>query len=103
MKKWKNKLMKICKKPTSVLAFRNGHAIIAGSQQQSTASGQQTNNKQSSKSKGKKPTSNLNENQGETFIEISFIDQTSLIKELKTIINDLPEELNEPLVEHFLK
>jgi hypothetical protein len=84
------------KKPSVVLAYRSERAIIAGTQ--NMASNQ--NNSKQTKSKSKKVISN---DQNENLIEISFIEKTSLIKELKSIINDLDNELVEPLIEYFLR
>lgn len=82
------------KKPNIVLAFRSEQAVIAGNQSSQTAA-------KPTKSKGKK--SAASEPTGDNFIEISFIDRANLIKELKSLINELDEELIEPLVEYFLK
>ena len=81
------------KKPTVVLGFRTEHAVLAGSQ----TSGQNT---KATKGKGKKTSTEQN---SDNSVEISFIDKVSLVKDLKSMINELDDELVEPLVEHLLK
>lgn len=79
------------KKPTVVLGFRTEHAVLAGSQ---------SNNTKATKGKGKKTATEQN---SDNSVEISFIDKVSLVKDLKSMINELDDELVEPLVEHLLK
>lgn len=85
------------KKPNYVLAIKTENVFIGGSGAQPSSS---TSSK-SSKSKSKKGATS--EQSDSSAIEITFIDKTSLVKELKFQIKDLNDDLLDSLVEHFLK
>lgn len=82
------------KDPQVVLAFRTERAVMAG---YSPISASFENEKKKGKGKGKKSQSPVVDN----FVEISFIDQANLEKELNSMIKDLDESLVEHLVENF--
>ena len=89
------------KKKDYILAFRTEHAVVGGSQSGQVATSSNTGTK-SAKSKGKKPVAV--ETNDETLVEITFIDKSSLINELKSLItNEITDDLLDSLVEHFLK
>ncbi len=89
------------KKPAIVLGLKSERAIIADTQNV-VSSSTNTSIKQS-KSKTKKVNTTQNQQQSENIVEISFVDRVNLVKELKSMVREIDEDLLELLVEHFLK
>ena len=88
--KMEQKAIEDLKEPNIVLAFRSERAVIAGTQMPSS---------KQAKQKGKKAVEQNNEN----LVEISFITETVFVQDIKSMIEDLPDELVQPLVEDFFK
>lgn len=87
------------KRRNVVLAFKTDHAIIGGGSSNSTTTSAPT---KGGKSKGKKGASS-EPVVDESLIEILFLDRSGLVKELKSMVEEIEDDLVESLVEHLLK
>ena len=100
--KMEEKALEDLKKPNFVLAIRTEHAVVsmgAGASEGSKAS----SSKAAKGGKGAKGKTTAQETTDENMLEINFNDKAGLVKELKSSVKDLPEDLNEPMIEYFLK
>jgi hypothetical protein len=87
-----------------VLAIKTGHAYVGGIQNSVSQSSTESKSTTKSKSKAKKGGDKVDTPQvDETMIEITFIDRNGLVKELKSMINEISDELIGSCVEYFLR
>ncbi|CAF0946717.1 unnamed protein product [Brachionus calyciflorus] len=82
-------------KPNYVLAIKSENVVVGSFDGKSTSG-----STKSAKSKSKKGAQVESENLA---VEITFIDKTNLIKELKSLVEDINDDLLDSLVEQFLK
>lgn len=85
------------KKPNFVLAVKNQKVLIGNL----TGAASNQNETKQAKSKSKKASA-TNESSVDQ-LEVVFMDKTQLINQLKTLVNELPDDIIDPLVENFLK
>lgn len=87
------------KKPNFVLAVKNQKIVIGNI----TGAASSQNETKQTKVKSKKASAANEPSVESNQLEVVFMDKNQLINQLKVLVNELPDDLIDPLVENFLK